>query len=579
MKKAKHERKKFKIIEAYSVLIFIATLFMCIGYAELSGDPMSIAGIVEAYAQEGVFITSISKKSEIETGSKINYFIGTMFESKTVLGNTADSSEIYEVTLYNNSETEYVFIGTLTDIEDEHLYDNENIGYMVNGVEQYKTIISPGQSLTLTITFTYKDETKITNNILNSKINFRFKEMPKVLLSNEGQTYTLNDIQPDYPSQEYEFTVKNYTENGINVVPINYSFDIDIDKPLNAKIYDENNNEVTKDMLIAVNTQVEEEHTYTLKIIWDDSNEEDDVEYNDSKYENKQFSCQVTLTVQTNDEKYIDFSMEKQFTVNINSGDYEDSYMISYVDITNFNYPTEIAQGENLEITFVKEIPVEVQVTGAESYTYNKPTLIINNVTSDIEIINTTGELMAYEYNGDYVFTGSNYIDTETALFNEANVNRDFIISFEIKEDITPQTGYSTLMAAMNEAGKPTYPGFLFRVGETNKRDTEFEVTVNSTAGKKAYFSLRETTTKVEFARISGIIYLRINDGEYMKMQSFVNFTEYFDVPVTFGAAINSSGKPFRYYKGTLSNIELKFLSESASQQIPIPSTASETEN
>jgi hypothetical protein len=194
--------------------------------------------------------------------------------------------------------------------------------------------------------------------------------------------------------------------------------------------------------------------------------------------------------------------------------------------------------------------------------------LIINNVTSDVEIINTTGELIAYEYNDDYVFSGNNYINTETALFSETNATRNFRMTFEIKGNDLTQAGYSTIMAAMNEAGKPTYPGFLFRVGEKNKHDTEFEVTVNSTAGKKAYFSLRETTTKVEFARISNIVYLRINDGEYMKMQDFTNFTEYFDVPVTFGAGINSSGSPFRYFKGTLSNIGLKFLSESAALEL-----------
>ena len=93
MKKAKHEREKFKIIEVYSVLVFIATLFMCIGYAEISGIALDISGTIETIAQKGVFISKISKASEIETESKVNYFIGTMFESKTVLGDTETSTE------------------------------------------------------------------------------------------------------------------------------------------------------------------------------------------------------------------------------------------------------------------------------------------------------------------------------------------------------------------------------------------------------------------------------------------------------------------------------------------------------
>ena len=576
MKEGKHAIKKFKIIEAYSVLILIATLFLSIGYANISDTLLKITGNIEALPQEGVFITNISNISETQTNSKINYFLQTMFESKTVLENIITSTQTYEITLYNNSNKQYVFIGALTDTTDGVLYDNSNIEFTISEIEQYRTTIEPKQSLKFKITFKYKENADISENILNSKLNFRFKEMPKLVLSNENQTYTLNDIYPDFEPQKYEFTVRNYVEDEINNIPINYTFDINIDKPLNAKIYDENNNEVTNSINFGQDIQIKEEHKYTLEIKWDDSNKEANIEYDSSKYENKQFSCQVMLIAQTDDEKYLDFTIEKQFNVDIHSGDYKNSYEIKYIDITENNYPTEAAQGENLEITFIKEIPPEIEVTGAESYTYNKPTLVINNVTSDIEIINKTGELVTYEYSGDYVFTGSNYINTETALFSETNATRDFIISFEIKADDLTQAGYNTLMAAMNEAGKPTYPGFLFRVGEKNKHDTEFEVTVNSTAGKKAYFSERATTVKVEFARISEIIYLRINDGEYMKMQDFTNFTEYFDIPVTFGAAINSSGNPFRYYKGTLANIELKFLSKSASQKIPIPTTATE---
>ena len=577
MKEGKHARKKFKIIEVYSVLIFIAALFMCIGYAQISGTLLNITGTAETDAQKGVFITKITNISEAQTNSEINYFIQTMFESKTILENINTSTQTYEITLYNNSNKQHVFIGALTDTTDGVLYDNENIEFDITGIEQYITTIEPNQSLKFTITFKYKKDADLSKNILNSKINFRFKEMPKLVLSNDGQRYILNDIYPDYTPQQYEFSVLNYIGDEINSIPLNYSFDIKIDKPLSAKIYDENNNEVTNNINFDGDEQEKQEHKYTLKITWDNSNEED-LEYDSSKYENMQFSCQVTLTAQTDDEKYLGFLMEKQFDIVINSGDYKNSYTISYIDITNFDYPTESAQGEDIEITFVKEIPVDVQVTGVESYTYNKPTLIINNVTSDVEIINTTGELIAYEYNDDYVFNGNNYINTETALFSEANATRNFRMIFEIKADDLTQAGYSTIMAAMNEAGKPTYPGFLFRVGEKNKHDTEFEVTVNSTAGKKAYFSLRETTTKVEFARISNIVYLRINDGEYMKMQDFTNFTEYFDVPVTFGAGINSSGSPFRYFKGTLSNIGLKFLSESAALDLMATTNGIETQ-
>lgn len=210
MKKGKHERKKFKIIETYSVLLFIAILFMCIGYAEISGVLVNITGTVEATSQEGVFIADVVLKENNNADtehSKINYYIGTMLDSQIALGNTADSTITYEITLYNNSDKDYVFIDVLTDTTDATVYDDENIEFTVSGIEEYKTTIAPTQSLKFTITFKYKDGTNITNNTLISKLNFRFKESPKLVLSNEGESYILNDIYPDYTSKEYTFTV------------------------------------------------------------------------------------------------------------------------------------------------------------------------------------------------------------------------------------------------------------------------------------------------------------------------------------------------------------------------------------
>ena len=317
MKVGKHERKKFKVIEMYSVLIFVVTLFMCIGYAEISSTCINITGTIKSRAQEGVFIADITKNNGDTTESVINNYTGTMFESKTILGDTENASEIYEITLYNNSGIEYMFIDTLVDITDATLYDNENIIFYVTGIEKYKTTIAPTQTLKFTITFTYKDGSNRTNKELNSKLNFRFKEMPKLVLSNEGQNYTLNDIYPDYTTKEYEFTVSNYySDTEINTVPMEYSFETIIDSPLTAKIYDETGTEVTTGISIEGDGTTQTMNTYTLKIIWDDSKSS---EYNNSEHAGKEFKCSVALIAIPNGEdnvKYIDYQVEKQFEVN-----------------------------------------------------------------------------------------------------------------------------------------------------------------------------------------------------------------------------------------------------------------------
>jgi hypothetical protein len=248
----------------------------------------------------------------------------------------------------------------------------------------------------------------------------------------------------------------------------------------------------------------------------------------------------------------------------MNTGNYKDSYEIEYIDITNYNYPTEVAIGENIEITFINEVPPDVVVTGAESYTYNKPTLIINNATDDILISNPTGILIGFEHEGDLEFNGNKCINTGVAVFSEKNIERNFVIKFEIKENNGSK--YSTLVSCMSEAGAP-YPGFVYRVGGDNHL-TEYELTSNSLSGKgKAYYTNIETTQKVEIIRMNKKLFVKINDGNYVLMHDYTNFTNYFDVPVTLGAGLQASGKAFRYFKGTLSNLEFKLLNESASQE------------
>lgn len=239
------------------------------------------------------------------------------------------------------------------------------------------------------------------------------------------------------------------------------------------------------------------------------------------------------------------------------------------MDIPNTNnYPTEVADGENLVLTFVNEVPVEIQVIGSDNYTYTRPTLTINNIKSDLEIVNATGELILFEQLESTVFTGSNYINTGVVLFNQANMNRNFVISFEIEDDNQNQATYGTLFSLMDESGSP-YPGFLFRIGSSS-HSSEYELTANSVAGSgKAYYNPRNTTKKVELARIDGILYARINEGYYEKMHDYTGFSNYFDVPATFGAALNGSKNPFRFFKGTLSNMVIKILYNKAVENLP----------
>lgn len=324
MKEGKHTRKSFKIIEVYSVLILVATLFMSIGYAEIIGTQMTIEGTVKAEAQEGVFIKEInSTSSDVNTdieNSSIDYYKDTTLRSTVVLGKESDSYITYQVSIYNNSNYEQLFIKTLTDKTVSSQYSNTNINYTIGGLEEYKTTIAPNGELNFTLTFNYVSGADITQNTLTSILNFRFLEKPTLVLSNENEKYTLDNIYPDYTTKEFEFSVLNYKENKINAVPMQYSFETIVDKPLNAKIYDENGKEVTGN--ITIDGSIKVEHKYKLKIIWDSTNTENNKIYNDTTYAGIDFSGIVKLNAVANGEnkdKYLEYKIAKQFSVEINS--------------------------------------------------------------------------------------------------------------------------------------------------------------------------------------------------------------------------------------------------------------------
>lgn len=432
MRRGKHFRKKQGVFDVYIVLILIAILFLGIAYADITKEELMVIGNAETDVQEGVFITKIIYKSSVDAdveNSKINYYLKTMMDSKVVLGSSSTSTITYEVTIYNNTNTEKIYIGALTDDTDEILYSNTNIGYSVD-IEEYVTTIAPGKSLTFTITFSYEG-TDTSNSILNSKLNFRFKDKPTITLNNDGQ-YTIENIYPDYTPQEYEFTVTNYTESETNIVPMSYYFETTIDKPLTAKIYDENGNEVTEAISIDGDGETQTSHTYTLKIIWDDSNTEEGIAYNDAQYADETFSCIVALIATPNGEnkdKYIGYTLTDDLQVDIKPASFNFDVNIASTNLIIKNNATSLAMtvGNNssnifnvdYEIILDENDNFDVSIDGESAVnnkfqrTYTKGTTIEAfdiDFSGDINIINPTESLsLQIVTNGPYVQETINY--------------------------------------------------------------------------------------------------------------------------------------------------------------------------
>ena len=171
--KEKAQKKKIHF-EIFPVLIFVATLFMSIVYAQISDVKLEIAGTVDATPQEGVFISNISKTSSTGVISEeIKYYKGTTLSSSIELSTDSSSAITYNIFLYNNSGEEYYFKGVSYDTAG---YSNKNITYVLDGLEKYVTTIEANKQLDFTIQFKYSDREPIQliSQVLNSLLKFEF---------------------------------------------------------------------------------------------------------------------------------------------------------------------------------------------------------------------------------------------------------------------------------------------------------------------------------------------------------------------------------------------------------------------
>ena len=171
-----------------------------------------------------------------------------------------------------------------------------------------------------------------------------------------------------------------------------------------------------------------------------------------------------------------------------------------------------------------------------------------------------------FEVEGPCIFNGTNnitgdqcqdyhnvnYIDTNIALFSSTNASKDFELSFKIDSFSTTQPdAQSTIMNAFREVSPKGY-GVLMR---KSSQKIEFIERNDLLVEKKLYYN---TVTNVSIIRKNDHICYKIDNLDYVYGGDFSSFTHFFDVPVTFGASINSSGDPFRYINGTLSNMKIK---------------------
>lgn len=151
-------------------------------------------------------------------------------------------------------------------------------------------------------------------------------------------------------------------------------------------------------------------------------------------------------------------------------------------------------------------------------------------------------------------YTGGNYINTNINLFSADNVDKDFDISFNIdnydySQQEVPQV---TLMNAFLERTGKGY-GMLLRMN-----NYKFDLIMRDGNGNDKTVSMSSYAVKqVRVVRKNKKMCYSFNNEPLKYAITLENFAGPFDVPLIFGASINQNGEPFRFIKGSLSNINV----------------------
>ena len=158
-------------------MIVLVTFLMGVGYAAVNSVILSFNGQGNVIEQDGIYITETKYVSNVDADtykSKINVVYGNKLDSNMVLSTTNSKSSItYAVTLYNSYNTDYYF-DKVEYLLGNETYSNENIIFSLSGLESNQKLASKG-SVTVNVTFSYKNTTLASSNILKFLLNFKFR--------------------------------------------------------------------------------------------------------------------------------------------------------------------------------------------------------------------------------------------------------------------------------------------------------------------------------------------------------------------------------------------------------------------
>lgn len=192
--KKRSKKTLIKHSSFFLILIITAMIVLGIGYAQVANVDLNVSGTATLETSEGIIISDISYLSGYNSDPSIQVFNNprlSIMQSTVTLNNDFASHITYRVTFYN--ATDYVGVYDQAIYSQELGYDNPEIVFDVTGLRQGDRI-EPGQTRELTITFKYNSSlTSISNNVLNSMINFKWNMIKPVAQIGSTKYNTLQE--------------------------------------------------------------------------------------------------------------------------------------------------------------------------------------------------------------------------------------------------------------------------------------------------------------------------------------------------------------------------------------------------
>ena len=244
-------------------------------------------------------------------------------------------------------------------------------------------------------------------------------------------------------------------------------------------------------------------------------------------------------------------------------------HLITYVldgGTQALNQATSIFSNETIELLDpTKEEYIFEGWYDNENFEGNK-ILQLSNITHNITLYANWNQFDVYVPDAEFDGTTQSIVNTELALYSAENVNKNFRISFTVddySDDYNTASNINnskppTILSSMVETSSP-YSGFVFRVVK-NKDVPVFSLKINDShvTSFLGYYTLQKPLN-VEIIRENGAMYTKINSRLYTKVLDYNGSIDTFDVPITIGGNINSSGNYDRMFDGSLSNVVVEF--------------------